>query len=172
MIAKKNKIKNIIRLTSDCPLIDYKIIDKVAHKFFQKKLDHVCTDKSFAEGLDCEIFSFQTLKKIFKNAKFKSEKEHVTLYIRNNNKMFKTGKLKNNQNHSNYRFTLDEKKDFQVIKQIINKFPSIIKNKYLPSEKIVNFLRNNNNIHKINSGITRNEGLLNSYRSEGLKILF
>ena len=46
-IAKKNKIKNIIRLTSDCPLIDYKIIDKVANKFFKEKLDHVCTDKSF-----------------------------------------------------------------------------------------------------------------------------
>ncbi len=172
MIAKKNKIKNIIRLTSDCPLIDYKIIDKVADRFFKKKLDHVCTDKSFAEGLDCEIFSFQTLNKIFKNAKFKSEKEHVTLYIRNNSKMFKTDKLKNNQNHSNYRFTLDEKKDFQVIKKIINKFPSIIKNKYLPSEKIINFLKENNNIYKINSNITRNEGLLNSYKSEGLKILF
>ena len=171
-IAKKNKIKNIIRLTSDCPLIDYKIIDKVANKFFKEKLDHVCTDKSFAEGLDCEIFSFQTLKKIFKKAKFNSEKEHVTLFIKNNLKMFKTDKVKNTQDHSNYRFTLDEKKDFQVIKKIINRFPSIIKNEYISSEKIINFLRKNNQICKINSNITRNEGLLNSYKSEGLRILF
>ena len=36
-IAKKLKIKNIMRLTGDCPLIDYKICEKLANKFFKEK---------------------------------------------------------------------------------------------------------------------------------------
>ena len=47
--------------------------------------------------------------------------------------MFKTDKVKNTQDHSNYRFTLDEKKIFKSL--IINRFPSIIKNEYISSEK-------------------------------------
>ena len=171
-IAKKNKVKNIIRLTSDCPLIDYKIVERLAHSFFKKKLNHITTSSNFAEGLDCEMFDFNTLKKIHKKAKLKSEKEHVTLFIKNNKKMFKTGKLKSKFNNSKYRFTLDEVNDFTVIKKIIKKFPQITKDGYVSSEKIVNFLKKNKKINKINSSIIRNEGLLRSYKKDGLKVLF
>lgn len=171
-IAKKNKIKNIIRLTSDCPLIDYKIIDRLSQRFFKNKLNHISTSSSFAEGLDCEMFDFNTLKKIHKKAKLKSEKEHVTLFIRNNKKMFNSEKLKSKFDQSKYRFTLDERNDFTVIKKIIQKFPQITKSRYVSSEKIINFLKNNKKIYKINSNIIRNEGLLKSYKKDGIKILF
>ncbi len=171
-IAKKNKIKNIIRLTSDCPLIDYKIIDRLSQRFFKNKLNHISTSSSFAEGLDCEMFDFNTLKKIHKKAKLKSEKEHVTLFIRNNKKMFKSEKLKSKFDQSKYRFTLDEKNDLTVIKKIIQKFPQITKSKYVSSEKIINFLKKNKKIYKINSNIIRNEGLLKSYKKDGIKVLF
>ena len=170
-IAKKNKVKNIIRLTSDCPLVDYKIVEKLARSFFKKKLNHMTTSSNFAEGLDCEIFDFNTLKKIHKKAKLKSEKEHVTLFIRNNKKMFKTGKLESKFNQSKYRFTLDERNDLTVIKKIIKKFPQIIKERYVSSEKIVNYLKTNK-INKNNSNIIRNEGLLRSYKRDGVKFYF
>ena len=171
-IAKKNKIKNIIRLTSDCPLVDYKIVERLSQSFFKKKLNHITTSSNFAEGLDCEMFDFNTLKKIHKKAKLKSEKEHVTLFIKNNKKIFKTDKIEPKFNQSKYRFTLDESNDFIVIKKIIKKFPQITKNEYISSEKIVNFLEKNKKINQINSNIIRNEGLLKSYKKDGIKILF
>tara|TARA_B100000959_G_scaffold167758_1_gene175759 strand:+ start:7648 stop:9462 length:1815 start_codon:yes stop_codon:yes gene_type:complete len=170
--AKKNKLKNIIRLTSDCPLIDYKIVDELANKFNKKKLDYLSTDKNYAEGLDCEIISFKALEKIYKRAKFESEKEHVTLYLRNHKDQFKFEKLKSKKNNSNIRLTIDEKKDFNLIKKIVKKFPDIVKKKYISSNKIINFLNKNKKISRINSAVIRNEGLLNSYKREGIKILF
>ena len=64
-IAKKNKIKNIIRLTSDCPLVDYKIVERLSQSFFKKKLNHITTSSNFAEGLDCEMFDFICFKNFF-----------------------------------------------------------------------------------------------------------
>ena len=37
--ARKFKIRNIIRITSDCPLIDYETLDSMIKIFFKKKLD-------------------------------------------------------------------------------------------------------------------------------------
>lgn len=172
IIAKKNRLKNIIRLTSDCPLIDFKIVDKLANTFIKKKIDHLSTDKNFAEGLDCEIMNFKTLTKVYKEAKFSSEKEHVTLYLRNNKNKFKISKLKSKKDNSQIRLTLDEKRDFYLIKKIIKKFPKILKKKYVSSNKVIDFLNKNKSISKINSNIIRNEGLFNSYKNEGIKILF
>ena len=46
---------------------------------------------SFPDGLDIEIFNFETLKKAFELSKSKSDKEHVTQYIlRNKNLVKKT----------------------------------------------------------------------------------
>jgi len=171
-IAKKNNLKNIVRLTSDCPFIDYKIIELMAKKFFKKKLDYISISKKFAEGLDCEMINFKSLKKIYKRAKFKSEKEHVTLYIKNHRNEFKTDELATKKDNSNIRITLDEKKDLIVIKKIIKNFPKILKKKYISSSKIINFLNKNKNISNINSKIVRNLGLFKSYENECINILF
>ena len=168
-IAKKNNLKNIIRLTGDCPFIDYKIIELMSKKFFRKKLDYISISEKFAEGLDCEMINYKSLKKIYKRAKLKSEKEHVTLYVRHNKDEFKTDELTTNKDDSNIRITLDEKKDFIVAKKIIKKFPKILKKKYIPSSKIINFLKKNKKISDINSNIIRNQGLLKSYKNEQIK---
>ncbi len=164
--AKKFNSKNIMRLTSDCPLIDYKICDKLIKTFRNKKIDHIYTGLSYAEGLDVEILSFNSLKKIYKNAKTNLEKEHATYYIKRNPKQFTSLKVENKKNFSKFRFTLDEKKDFRVIKEIIKKFPQILKKKYVASNKIINFLKKNKKVFQINSQIIRNEGLLKSLKNE------
>ena len=85
--AKENEIDVIVRITSDCPLIDWKIIDKVISKFMENEYDIVTNagleleQRTFPRGLDLEVFSFSVLSNAFNNATEKYQREHVSPYI-------------------------------------------------------------------------------------------
>ena len=98
--AKKFKSKNILRVTSDDPFKDFEIIDKMAELFFIKKYDLVTNTfpPTFPEGLDVEIFTYDSLKFAKKNAKSDFEKEHVTQFFYKNSKNFKIKNFTNNIN--------------------------------------------------------------------------
>ena len=83
LAAKKFKSKNIIFITADCPIIDYKIINRMII-VFKKKYDYIGNSfvRSYPDGMDAQIFSFKTLERASKIAKTPLEKEHVTLSIK------------------------------------------------------------------------------------------
>ena len=56
--AKKFGVDNILRITSDCPLIDPEIVDKVMEKYLSKEYDYVSNTgvRTFPIGTDAEIF--------------------------------------------------------------------------------------------------------------------
>ena len=112
---------NIVRLTGDCPLIDTNIIKKVLNKHFKNNNDYTSNilKTSFPQGLDVEVFTKHTLNKIFRYAKKNHEKEHVTLYLRNNQKKFKCQNIMNHPDLSKIRLCLDYKEDLNFIKNII-----------------------------------------------------
>ncbi len=122
------KLKTIVRITADCPLIDPKIIDKICTIYKKGNFDYVSNtiEPTFPDGLDVEIFSLSALKKIFFMSKNKIEKEHVTLGMHNNSKIIKKN-VKNIIDYSNYRFTLDTKDDLNKIEEIFKKYKSIYK---------------------------------------------
>lgn len=158
----KEKVKGIVRITGDCPLIQPLIIDDIISTFLDKKLDYCCTDESFADGLDVEVLSPQTLKTINEKAKLASQREHVTLYIHDNLNEFKHRIISNKTDDRNIRITLDEEKDYHVLKLIFENLPSNERT----IENIKTFLKNNPEVSWINSNITRNEGLIKSIKDE------
>ena len=89
------KINHILRITSDCPLIDPEIVDKIIMKYQSGNYDYFTNTltRTFPVGTDAEIFSFNTLKKSWENAKLPSEREHVTPFIRNRKMNFDLGNL-------------------------------------------------------------------------------
>ena len=103
-VAKKYKASNILRITGDCPLIDFQIVDEVISNFFLKDVDYASNTNppTFPDGLDVEIFKFSALKKAFKESINFSEREHVTPFIRNNKK-FKKFNLHNYKDYSSIR---------------------------------------------------------------------
>ena len=150
----------IIRITSDCPLIDYRLIDEMITEFLKKEIDYYSNTfiEHFPDGQDVEIFTFDALKKAWQNSTLKSEREHVTPYIRNNSS-FKGGKIFKSENHKSIknfgdvRMTVDEKKDLEVIKILIEELGL-----YQTWEKYANHYVKNSRINAINSSILRNEG--------------
>ena len=105
--AKKYKGRNIVRITADCPLLDYKIVDNVVSNFFLKEVDYASNinPSTFPDGLDVEVFKFNALKEAYINTRQSSEREHVTPFIINNKK-FKKFNLKNHKDYSFLRLTL------------------------------------------------------------------
>jgi len=117
----------IMRLTSDCPLIDPVLIDEMIRIALLNQYDYISNtlDLSFPDGQDIEIFTFSALQKAWKEAKLLSEKEHVTPFIWKNSsykggKLFSSFNYKNEKNYSSVRMTLDEQADYLVISELIN----------------------------------------------------
>ena len=122
--VQKYNIKNIIRITSDCVLIDPRFIDRFYKFYKSKRYDYVSNTtpiekSSFPDGSDIEIFSSKTLIKVHKMCKNKIDREHLTNYIWRSKK-FKTYTFQNNKNLSNYKYSLDYKEDFTSIKKIFS----------------------------------------------------
>ena len=162
--SKKFKADPIIRITADCPLLPPEVVSDLLNKFKEGNFDLVSSGSSFAEGFDCEIFSFKALELAAKNAGKLSEREHVTLYLHTHPEIFKKYAVENKTDDSKYRVVVDEPKDFTVVKAIIeNLYP---KNPNYTGDDVKRFLDENPEIAKINSGIIRNEGLIKSLAAE------
>lgn len=112
----------VIRITSDCPLIDPNIIDKMLGIYKQGNYKVVTNatsnleDRTFPRGLDAEIFSFEYLEEAYNNATEQYQKEHVTPYLYENTDNVYI--YKNDVDYSNYRLTLDTDEDFVLIHKI------------------------------------------------------
>jgi len=150
--AKKNNLNKIIRLTSDCPLIDPKLIIKLFKIQLKKKFDYSgnCfpyNERTYPVGSDLEFINLDFLKKASKYKLSNYEKEHITPFLLK--KKFKTYLFKNKVNNSKLRYTLDHREDLIVIKKII----SYLKKKKIfgSTNQIIKFLRNNNKITELNN---------------------
>jgi spore coat polysaccharide biosynthesis protein SpsF len=160
---EKNNIQdvNIIRLTGDCPLIDFEVIDEVVEYFCNNKYDYVSNNiiPTYPDGLDVEVCSYEALEKSYLNAKLDYEKEHIFQYIKNNDKFSKYN-YKSKYDFSHLRFTIDEEKDFILIKKILENL--YLENKYFTYLDVVSYMSKNPLLFNINSDIVRDEGLLKS----------
>lgn len=168
--AKKFGSDIIIRITPDDPFKDPKIIDEFL-KFFLKSngLDYISNTikPTYPEGLDLEIFTFFALQKCWKEAKKDSEKEHVTPYIWNNIDKFRVKNLCYKKDISKLRWTIDYEKDLIFAREVYkNLYP---KKKIFLMQDILNLLKKNPELLKINQDIPYHEGYFNSLAKENLK---
>ncbi|MFI5360074.1 MAG: cytidylyltransferase domain-containing protein [Halanaerobiales bacterium] len=130
--AEKYAVDIIIRVTGDCPLIDPVTIDELAGKYLDSDLDYMrlnVEEDGYPRGLDAEIFSFETLKRAAEYIEREGEpeyspyREHVTLYIYRHPEFFKTAQVDPPVYlRRDYRLCVDEKEDFELIKEIYRRF--------------------------------------------------
>lgn len=158
--ARLYKSDIIVRVTSDCPVIDWEIIDKTIETFLKHKVDY-CNNKKTADGLGSEVFTFSALEMAYNKASLSSEREHVTPFIKKN---CKTCYYEYPIDISDYRWTLDENEDYLLLQEIFNSlYPS--NNAFLSSD-IVDLFKKNRKLLKINSHIGRDEGYMKSIKND------
>lgn len=156
----------IVRLTGDCPLHDPVIIDDVVKCFLDSGVDYVSNTNppTYPDGLDVGVFSFSVLEEAWQQARLKSEREHVTPYIRNHPEEFKILNVEYVEDLSGKRWTLDNREDYEFIKHIYN---NLYKEKHIfGMEEILDFLKKRPEIEQINEHISRNEGYQKSLEED------
>jgi len=161
--AKKFSIDTIVRITADNPLIDPNIIDLVIEKFEKNACDYASNTlpRTFPYGTEVEVFSFKSLQKAWKNAKMPSEREHVTPYIRNLQNKFKIINIKNEDDISYLRYTIDRDEDLKLVREII----ANISNDPILTQNIVKLYNEKPEIFDINKKVLH-DGYLSSLKKD------
>ncbi|MEK7585312.1 MAG: glycosyltransferase family protein [Patescibacteria group bacterium] len=152
----------VVRLTGDCPFADPAVIDQVVEFFLAGNYDYASNVlvETFPDGLDVEVFSREALAEAAAQAKLLSEREHVTLYLRNQAK-FKKGNVAAKVNLARIRLTVDESADLEVARFLAKNLPPDAS-----YEEIVACLEANPDVLEKNSNIIRNAGLAKSLRQD------
>lgn len=149
----------IVRITADCPLHDPQVIDDVIRVYNRGGYDYVSNilEYSYPDGLDVEVFSFGALEKAWSHARLRSEREHVTPYIRNSPACRKKN-VTARRRYPGYRLTLDTAEDYALIRAVYDG----IGRPFFTLDETVAFLDMHPDIAGINTGIMGNEGYLRS----------
>lgn len=111
----------VVRITSDCPLLDPELIDCMVRKFFAlPAVDYLSNtlERTYPRGLDVEIFTRKALATAFRQAHASFEREHVTPYIYQHEEMFQLVSYVDRTDRSNHRWTLDTPSDWQFVEAV------------------------------------------------------
>lgn len=156
--SDKYKGDVIIRVTGDCPLIDWTIADNVISHFLMYNYDYVRLDvpDSFIRGFDVEVFSKSAIDRVYECTKDLDDmyREHVTLYMYRHPEQFNIGYVKGDSFYSkDYRLCVDTKEDFELVSNIYEYF----KDEFVSAKEVVKYLDNNKDAAAINSVISQKE---------------
>jgi spore coat polysaccharide biosynthesis protein SpsF len=126
-LALKYDADAIVKVPSDCPLIDPNIIDQVIDYYLENSLTYDFVSNlhpaSYPDGNDVEIMSFQTLETAWKEATRILEREHTTPYIWENPDKFKIGNVLWGTGYdfsTSHRWTIDYEEDYQFISKVFD----------------------------------------------------
>jgi spore coat polysaccharide biosynthesis protein SpsF (cytidylyltransferase family) len=165
LAARRLDPRHIMRVTADCPLLDPSVCSRLWDLHLQSGADYSATAQDFAEGLDCEIITREALERSDREARLPSEREHVTLYVRNHPELFRISYLHNGVDDSRYRITVDEPADFEVVDAVLGHLRD---NQHagFGFAAVKAFLDAHPEVAAKNSAIVRNAGLIKSLARE------
>ena len=159
-LALAEGAQTIVRVTADCPMLDAAIVDRVIDEFERGPWDYASNviPPTFPDGLDTEVFSFQTLERTWREATLKSEREHVTPYIYNHTEMFSIGRVENPTDLSGHRWTVDHPEDLLFVAKVFE----LVGRPVFGMNDVLDVLKRYPEVLTINSSIKRNEGYAKS----------
>jgi spore coat polysaccharide biosynthesis protein SpsF len=110
----------VVRITSDCPLIDPEITDKTIAAFLEATPDYASNAlvRTYPRGLDTEVISFAALSRAWQGATKRYEREHVTPFIFERPADFKLLSVTGETDHSAHRWTVDTVEDLEFVRAI------------------------------------------------------
>ncbi len=113
----------IVRITSDCPVIDPEVIDAVVQAYDPAVCDYLSNAhpvRTYPVGLDTEVFSYDALSRAHERATLSYDREHVTPHFYRNPNQFRIGKFVRKDDLSHHRWTLDTQEDYEKLSKIFD----------------------------------------------------
>jgi spore coat polysaccharide biosynthesis protein SpsF len=116
----------VVRITSDCPLIDSEVTDTVIRAFLRQQPDYASNTlvRTYPRGLDTEVISREALTRAWREARQPYEREHVTPYIIEHPDQFELLSVPGVEDHSAHRWTVDTPEDLAFVRAVYSRFPS------------------------------------------------
>jgi len=116
----------VVRVTSDCPLIEPELIDSLVTTFLLHRppLAYLSNTlvPTFPRGLDVEVMSFNALKRAWQEDDNPAWREHVTPYIWRQPDKFKICNVTNDKDYSYMRWTVDTAEDLAFVRKVYGHF--------------------------------------------------
>lgn len=146
----------IVRITSDCPLIDPTVSERVISAYLKNvnKVDGSSNviNRTYPRGLDTEAISFSTLERIWNEGKEDYQREHVTVYAYEHPSLFNLQSVENNSNLSSLRWTVDEEDDLKFVREIYKRLYHKEKDVFLMDD-VIEVLKREPQLLEINKHI-------------------
>jgi len=125
--AQRSNLGTVVRVTSDCPLVDGRLVGAAVARYQAENNPRVYRSnavvRTFPRGLDFEIFSMELLAEAFANATSPYEREHVTPYLKANpataGRVVFRDEVWPGGDFSRFRITLDTAEDYAVLRALI-----------------------------------------------------
>lgn len=149
----------VVRLTGDCPLADWNVIDGCIDFACAGGYDYASNalNPTWPDGLDVEVMTFAALRTAWEEADKPLQLEHVTPFIIRQPERFRLGSYENEVDLSGFRWTVDEPGDFAFVSAVYDAlYP---KNPAFATADILALLAARPELIGLNAGIERNEGL-------------
>jgi spore coat polysaccharide biosynthesis protein SpsF len=153
-VAKLYNADAVVKIPSDCPLIDPSVIDRVLDHYVKSdKFDLVSNlhPATYPDGNDVEIMSFSALECAWKDAVKDYEREHTTPFIWEHDDHFAIGNVawETGLNYSSsHRWTIDFPEDYEFIRKVYEElYPT---DKAFGLSDILNLLKRKPEIAEIN----------------------
>lgn len=111
----------LLRLTADCPLTDWSVIDALIDRHLKADADYssnVAPDRTFPHGLDAEAVRPEVLLQAGAEAADAYEREHVTPFIYRRPERFRIASLARAPSLAHLRWTVDLPEDLAFVRQV------------------------------------------------------
>lgn len=154
--ALKAEADVVVRITSDCPLIDPIVMDDVISAYLNgaKSYDGASNvvDRTYPRGLDTEVVSFKALEKAWKLAEKADEREHVMKCLYDHPDIYKLVSVKNKKDLSELRWTVDEEADLKLVREVYKRLYNPVGKIFLMDD-VLRLLEEDKSLVKINKDV-------------------
>lgn len=117
--AVDNRAEVVVRVTSDCPLIDPHLIDAAVDRFLAGGFDYLNVDISqYPRGFDAELCTRAALDAAFAEASDDMEREHVMPFLYRRPQRFRLGRLDGGRG-AQYRLCVDQQEDLDLVTRVV-----------------------------------------------------
>ncbi len=118
--AEATGARTVVRLTADCPLTDWRMVDDCVALHRSSRADHTSNGvrRTVPSGLDVEVMTRKALEDAWREATETYDREHVTPFLYRQPERFRLAFMDHRPDLSQLRWTVDTAADFAFVEGV------------------------------------------------------
>jgi spore coat polysaccharide biosynthesis protein SpsF len=151
----------VVRVTSDCPLIDGTVVAEGVARFLRLRAEHGddvylsnTVERTYPRGFDFEVFTATALARADREAIAPGDREHVTPWLYTGpHRLSHVVQARRAVDRSQYRVTLDTVEDLELLRRLLERHGAAA----LDCDGIVQVLDSHPELVALNAGVAKRD---------------